>query len=152
MNLPRSLEVAATDQLNLPDLSCCFCCLRRKQSSPPQGHNSNRSNVGFDVFTQIGKDVVGRRLDHGLELHWMGDRLVGGKDEKNSAIWCMTSRHTRRNAQGEFVTLTNQDLARLEKTNRQQPRQIDTTMGDHANQNDLTAAMALMQQQMQQLQ
>ncbi|KAL0813946.1 hypothetical protein Bca101_070389 [Brassica carinata] len=64
----------------------------------------------------------------------------------------MTSRHTRRNAQGEFVTFTKQELARLEITNRQQPRQTDTTMGDHANQNDLTAAMALMHQQMQQLQ
>ncbi|KAG5397774.1 hypothetical protein IGI04_019588 [Brassica rapa subsp. trilocularis] len=30
--------------------------------------------------------------------------------------------------------------------------QTDTTMGDHANQDDLTAAMALMQQQMQQMQ
>ncbi|KAF3587001.1 hypothetical protein F2Q69_00027162 [Brassica cretica] len=65
---------------------------------------------------------------------------------------CMTSRHTRRNAQGEFVTLTKQELARLEITNCQQPRQTDTTMGDHANQNDLTATMALMHQQMQQLQ
>ncbi|KAG5415359.1 hypothetical protein IGI04_002926 [Brassica rapa subsp. trilocularis] len=65
---------------------------------------------------------------------------------------CMTSRHTRRNAQGELVTFTNQELARLERTNRQQPRQTDTTMGDHANQDDLAAAMALMQQQMQQMQ
>ena len=64
----------------------------------------------------------------------------------------MTSRHTRRNAQGELVTFTNQELARLERTNRQQPRQTDTTMGDHANQDDLAAAMALMQQQMQQMQ
>ena len=64
----------------------------------------------------------------------------------------MTSKHTRRNAQGELVTLTNQELARLERTNRQQPRQTDTTMGDHANQDDLAAAMQLMQQQMQQLQ
>ena len=24
MNLPRSLEIAATDKLNLPDLSCCI--------------------------------------------------------------------------------------------------------------------------------
>ena len=64
----------------------------------------------------------------------------------------MTSRHTRRNAQGELVTLTNQELARLERTNRQQPRQTDTTMGDQANQDDLIAAMALMQQHMQQLQ
>ncbi|KAF3569199.1 hypothetical protein DY000_02016183 [Brassica cretica] len=60
---------------------------------------------------------------------------------------CMTSRHTLRNAQGELVTLTNQELARLERTNRQQPRQTGTTMGDHANQDDLTTAMALMQQQ-----
>jgi len=70
----------------------------------------------------------------------------------------MTSRHTRRNAQGELhlptrrVTFTNQELARFERTNRQQPRQTDTTMGDQANQDDLIAAMALMQQQMQQLQ
>ncbi|KAF2579552.1 hypothetical protein F2Q68_00005665 [Brassica cretica] len=64
----------------------------------------------------------------------------------------MTSRHTRRNAQGELVTLTNQELVRLERTNRQQPRQTDTTMGDHANQDDLTAALALMQQQMLQMQ
>ena len=64
----------------------------------------------------------------------------------------MTSRHTQRNAQGEFVTLTNQELARLERTNRQQPMKTDTTMGDHANQDDLAAAMQLMQQQMQQLQ
>ncbi|KAF3506760.1 hypothetical protein F2Q69_00004458 [Brassica cretica] len=62
---------------------------------------------------------------------------------------CMTSRHTRRNAQGELVTLTNQELARLERTNRQQPRETDTTMGDHANQDDLAAEMQLMQQQIQ---
>ena len=64
----------------------------------------------------------------------------------------MTSRHTLRNAQGELVTLTNQELARLERTNRQKPRQTGTTMGDHANQDDLTTAMALMQQQMFQMQ
>ncbi|KAF3608816.1 hypothetical protein DY000_02049884 [Brassica cretica] len=61
----------------------------------------------------------------------------------------MTSRHTRRKAQGELVTFSNQELARLERTNRQQPRQTDTTMGDHANQDDLAAAMQLIQQQMQ---
>ncbi|KAG5385101.1 hypothetical protein IGI04_036571 [Brassica rapa subsp. trilocularis] len=112
----------------------------------------------------------------GLELHWMGDGPAGTKEAENNAIWwfsrrtvlmtvpdsgatrvtvpseCMTSRHTRRNAQGELVTFTNQELARLEKTNRQQPRQTDTTMGDHANQDDLAAAMALMQQQMLQMQ
>ncbi|KAG5411565.1 hypothetical protein IGI04_007884 [Brassica rapa subsp. trilocularis] len=88
----------------------------------------------------------------GLELHWMRDEPAGTKEAENSAIWCMTSRHTRRNAQGELVTFTNQELARLERTNRQQPRQTDTTMGDHANQDDLAAAMALMQQQMQQMQ
>ncbi|KAG5415674.1 hypothetical protein IGI04_003241, partial [Brassica rapa subsp. trilocularis] len=69
-----------------------------------------------------------------------------------NCMMCMTSRHTRRNAQGELATFTNQELARLERTNRQQPRQTDTTMGDHANQDDLAAAMALMQQQMQQMQ
>ncbi|KAG5397893.1 hypothetical protein IGI04_019707, partial [Brassica rapa subsp. trilocularis] len=75
---------------------------------------------------------------------------------ENKQVWlghkCMTSRHTRKNTQGELVTFTNQELARLERTNRQQPRQTDTTMGDHANQDDLAAAMTLMQQQMQQMQ
>ncbi|KAG5375377.1 hypothetical protein IGI04_039973, partial [Brassica rapa subsp. trilocularis] len=65
---------------------------------------------------------------------------------------CMTSRHTRRNAQGELVTLSNQELARLEKTNRQQQGQTDTTMGDHANQEQLTAQLQQMQQQMFQMQ
>ncbi|KAG5410534.1 hypothetical protein IGI04_006853 [Brassica rapa subsp. trilocularis] len=112
----------------------------------------------------------------GLELHWMGDGPAGTKEAENNAIWwfsrrtvlmtvpdsgatrvtvpseCMTSRPTRRNAQGELVTFTNKELARLERTNRQQPRQTDTTMGDHANQDELAAAMALMQQQMQQMQ
>ena len=27
------------------------------------------------------------RVITGLELHWMGDKPVGGKEEKNSAIW-----------------------------------------------------------------
>ncbi|KAF3503696.1 hypothetical protein F2Q69_00043567 [Brassica cretica] len=52
----------------------------------------------------------------------------------------------------ESYIFTNQELARFERTNRQQPRQTDTTMGDQANQDDLIAAMALMQQHMQQLQ
>ena len=64
----------------------------------------------------------------------------------------MTSRHTRRNAQGELVTLNNQELARLERTNRQQPRPTDTTMGDHGHQDDLSVTMQLMQQQMLQMQ
>ena len=64
----------------------------------------------------------------------------------------MTSRHTRINAQGDLVTLLNQELARLEPTNRQQPRPTNTTMGDHGNQDDLSAAMALMEQQMLQIQ
>ncbi|KAG5411880.1 hypothetical protein IGI04_008199 [Brassica rapa subsp. trilocularis] len=75
-----------------------------------------------------------------------------GKVEQEVRTKCMTSRYTWRNAQGELVTFTNQELTRLERTNRQQPRQTDTTMGDHANQDDLVAAMALMQQQMQQMQ
>ncbi|KAF3592637.1 hypothetical protein DY000_02020793 [Brassica cretica] len=62
----------------------------------------------------------------------------------------MTSRHTRRNAQGPLHTLINEELARLEQTNRQQPRPINTEVGDHGNQDDIAAAMALMQKQMQQ--
>ena len=62
----------------------------------------------------------------------------------------MTSRNTRSNAQGPLQQLTNEELARLERQNRQQPGPTDTNMGDHGNQDDLTAAMALTQQQMQQ--
>ncbi|KAG5411756.1 hypothetical protein IGI04_008075 [Brassica rapa subsp. trilocularis] len=62
----------------------------------------------------------------------------------------MTSRHTRSNAQGPLHQLTNEELARLERQNRQLPRPTSTNMGDH--QDDLTAAFALMQQQMQQMQ
>ncbi|KAF2538762.1 hypothetical protein F2Q68_00020432 [Brassica cretica] len=60
----------------------------------------------------------------------------------------MTSRHTRSNAQGPLHQLTNEELARLERQNRQLPRPTSTNMGHH--QDDLTAAFALMQQQMQQ--
>ncbi|KAG5414102.1 hypothetical protein IGI04_001669 [Brassica rapa subsp. trilocularis] len=62
----------------------------------------------------------------------------------------MTSRHARCNAQGPLHQLTNEELARLERQNRQLPRPTSTNMGDH--QDDLTAAFALMQQQMQQMQ
>ncbi|KAF2584977.1 hypothetical protein F2Q70_00035330 [Brassica cretica] len=61
----------------------------------------------------------------------------------------MTSRHTRSNAQGPLHQLTNDELARLERQNPQQPRTTDTNMGDHDNQDDLTAALAIIQQQMQ---
>ncbi|KAF3573312.1 hypothetical protein F2Q69_00059008 [Brassica cretica] len=61
----------------------------------------------------------------------------------------MTSRHTRSNAQGPLHQLTNDELARLERQDRQQPRTTDTNMGDHRNMDDLTAALALIQQQMQ---
>ncbi|KAF3493031.1 hypothetical protein DY000_02053874 [Brassica cretica] len=61
----------------------------------------------------------------------------------------MISRHTRSNAQGPLHQLTNEELARLERQNRQQPRTTDTNMGDHGNMDDLTAAFALIQQKMQ---
>ncbi|KAF3565204.1 hypothetical protein DY000_02015585 [Brassica cretica] len=72
------------------------------------------------------------------------------KQHHNSG--CMTSRHTRSNAQGPLFTLGNEELARLERQNRQQPRPTNTIMVDHGGQDYLTAAMALMQQQMQQMQ
>ncbi|XP_048611591.1 uncharacterized protein LOC125585914 [Brassica napus] len=62
----------------------------------------------------------------------------------------MTSRHTQSNAQGPLHQLTNEELARLERQNRQLPRPTSTNMGDH--QDDLTAVFGLMQQQMQQMQ
>ena len=64
----------------------------------------------------------------------------------------MTSRHTRKNAQGELVTLTNQELARLERHNRQQTRPNNAIMGDTGHRDDLAGAMQLMQQQMFQMQ
>ena len=60
----------------------------------------------------------------------------------------MPSRHTRINAQGPLLTLSNEELTRLERHNRQHPRPTNTTMGDNRDQDDLTAAMALMQQEM----
>ncbi|KAF3539190.1 hypothetical protein F2Q69_00023664 [Brassica cretica] len=65
---------------------------------------------------------------------------------------CMTSRHTRSNAQGPLFTLSNEELPRLERQNHQQLRPTNTTMGDNGGQDDLTSAMTLMQQQMQQMQ
>ncbi|KAF3578686.1 hypothetical protein DY000_02029701 [Brassica cretica] len=65
---------------------------------------------------------------------------------------CMTGRHIRRNAHGELVTFTNQELSRLERQNRQQQRPNNTNMGDQGHQDDLAAAMQLMQQQMIQMQ
>ncbi|KAF2601080.1 hypothetical protein F2Q70_00026519 [Brassica cretica] len=71
------------------------------------------------------------------------------KQKVSKLFYCMTSRHTRSNAQGPLHQLTNDELARLERQNRQQPRTTDTNMGDHGNMDDLTAALALIQQQMQ---
>ncbi|KAF3531320.1 hypothetical protein DY000_02037548 [Brassica cretica] len=68
------------------------------------------------------------------------------------AFRCMTSRHTRRNAQREPVTLSNQELARLERTNREQSRPDNVTMGDYGNQEQLTAQLQQMQQRMLQMQ
>ncbi|KAF2535803.1 hypothetical protein F2Q68_00020503 [Brassica cretica] len=64
----------------------------------------------------------------------------------------MTSRHTRRNAQGELVTFSDQELARLERTNRQQSGPNNAIMGDYGNQEQLTAQLQQMQQQMLQMQ
>ena len=64
----------------------------------------------------------------------------------------MTSRHTRSNAQGPLFTLSNEELAILERQNRKQPRPTNIRMDDHGGHDDLTAAMALMQQQIQQTQ
>ncbi|KAG5407266.1 hypothetical protein IGI04_013385 [Brassica rapa subsp. trilocularis] len=99
--------------------------------------------IGLDLYCLLS------HLDPNESL---GIKIDQHREQYHDSGLCMTSRHTRRNAQGELVTFTNQELARLERTNRQQPRQTDTTMGDHANQDDLAAAMALMQQQMQQMQ
>ena len=60
---------------------------------------------------------------------------------------CMTSRHTRSNTQGDLISLTNQELASLERTNRQQ-KSITTTMADFGTPEQMAASM----QQMQELQ
>ncbi|KAF3547509.1 hypothetical protein DY000_02008181 [Brassica cretica] len=64
----------------------------------------------------------------------------------------MTSRYTRSNAQGPLFKLSNEELERLERQNRQQPRPTNIRMDYHRGQDGLTAAIALMQQQMQQMQ
>ncbi|KAF2597148.1 hypothetical protein F2Q68_00008459 [Brassica cretica] len=37
----------------------------------------------------------------GLELHWMGDKPVGEKEEKNSAIWSFSRRAVVRSSRAE---------------------------------------------------
>ncbi|KAG5397675.1 hypothetical protein IGI04_019489 [Brassica rapa subsp. trilocularis] len=63
-------------------------------------------------------------------FHSLGIKIDQHREQYHDSGLCMTSRHTRRNAQGELVTFTNQELARLERTNRQQPRKTDTTMDE----------------------
>ncbi|KAG5411862.1 hypothetical protein IGI04_008181 [Brassica rapa subsp. trilocularis] len=114
----------------------------------------------LEIFSKVDIRVFGEPI--GLDLYCLlshldpneslGIKIDQHRGQFHDSGLCMTSRHTRKNAQGELVTFTNQELARVERTNRQQPRQTDTTMGDHANQDDLAAAMTLMQQQMQQMQ
>ncbi|KAG5397727.1 hypothetical protein IGI04_019541 [Brassica rapa subsp. trilocularis] len=110
------------------------------------------SKVDIRVFGEpIGLDLY-CLLSHLDPNESLGIKIDQHRGSYHDSGLCMTSRHTRRNAQRELVTFTNQELVRLERTNRQQPRQTDTTVGDHVNQDDLAAAMALMQQQMQQMQ
>ncbi|KAF3594539.1 hypothetical protein DY000_02021361 [Brassica cretica] len=65
------------------------------------------------------------------------------------SIGCMTNRHTRGSTQGELISLTNQELASLERTNRQQ-RPNTTTMDNFGTPEQIAASMQQMQQQMQQ--
>ena len=63
----------------------------------------------------------------------------------------MTSRHTRSNTQGDLIPLTNQELASLERTNRQQ-KLITSTMADFGTPEQMAASMQQQMQQMQELQ
>ncbi|KAG5394087.1 hypothetical protein IGI04_024050 [Brassica rapa subsp. trilocularis] len=126
-------------------------------ASLQRGTRPKNSIVGFAYCKERRISTLLRRILNPISFilliqHSLGIKIDQHREQYHDSGLCMTSRHTRRNAQGELVTFTNQELARLERTNRQQPRQTDTTMGDHANQDDLAAAMALMQQQMQQMQ
>ena len=58
----------------------------------------------------------------------------------------MTSRHTWSNTQGELLSLTNQELASLERTNRQQ-RPNTTTMDNFDTPEQIAASLQQMQQQ-----
>ncbi|KAF2560358.1 hypothetical protein F2Q70_00016812 [Brassica cretica] len=87
-------------------------------------------------------------------VHFCGlfsEELKRDCERPRGADWCMTSRHTQRNAQEQLVTSTNQELARLERQNRQQQRPNNTNMGDQGHQDDLAAAMQLMQLMQQQM-
>ena len=63
----------------------------------------------------------------------------------------MTSRYTRSNTQEDLNSLTNQELASVERTNRQQ-KSITATMADLGTPEQMAASMQQMQQQMQQMQ
>ena len=53
----------------------------------------------------------------------------------------MTSRHTRSNIQRELISLINQELARLERENRQQ-KPNTTTMDDFGTPEQIAASMS----------
>ena len=63
----------------------------------------------------------------------------------------MTNRHTRSNTQGDLILLTNQELASLERTNRQQ-KSITATMADFGTPEQMAASMQQMQQMQQHMQ
>ncbi|KAG5384225.1 hypothetical protein IGI04_035695 [Brassica rapa subsp. trilocularis] len=124
----------------------------REEPPEPLFYFIYTSKVDVRVFCEhIGLDLY-CLLSHLDPNESLGIKIDQHREQYHDSGLCMTSRHTRRNAQGELVTFSNQELARLERTNRQQQGQTDTTMGDHANQEQLTAQLQQMQQQMLQMQ
>ncbi|KAF3602117.1 hypothetical protein F2Q69_00033072 [Brassica cretica] len=122
-----------------------------QQVVPATGNNQSDELKGLRMMMQQllqGEQVQAKGLNQVTTE--MDTRMGNMFTELNNK--CITSRHTRRNAQGELVTFSNQELTRLKRTNRQQSGPNNAIMGDYNNKEQLTAQLQQMQQQMLQMQ
>ncbi|KAF3589483.1 hypothetical protein F2Q69_00031070 [Brassica cretica] len=87
-----------------------------RQAVPATGNSQPDELKGLGMMMQQllqGMQIQGKALNQvSTDINTRMDNMFTELNTK-----CMTSRHTRRNARGELVTLTNQDLTRLERTN-----------------------------------
>ncbi|KAF3554740.1 hypothetical protein F2Q69_00011009 [Brassica cretica] len=113
--------------------------------------NQNGCEIRTTSGTQNHHVLPPSSSHHHISLQKKNENKVmekGKKEKKHGATGkTYSEKRTRR-----VVTFSNQELARLESTNRQQPGPNNATMGDYSNQGQLTAQLQQMQQQMLQMQ
>ncbi|KAF3609794.1 hypothetical protein DY000_02048111 [Brassica cretica] len=85
-------------------------------SDPTSASITTTTSTSIDTNTATSIDDIW----YFRHLIWccIGWAMAGTQEAEKSAIWCMTSRHTRKNAQGELVTFSNQELASYRKTTK----------------------------------